>query len=219
MRKLIILLSVIALSGCQELGITPKYPSPFTGTDRGIVKLSMNYPKDSKGYYHVLLNPNTSYSYNSIFVEASKVTNKRYLYNGVSVLQADFDSDSYWVIGPKLLVTLPLYNPFRSLYSSPYFRVPIPVGSKTITLSQFEGQIVSLVQETGIYLKDYDYRMDEYKPDVNNMWGKRIIGPIPYYMKGDTIKVYGRVYWECGNYTLTYPDRTTVIDSLKIIFE
>lgn len=211
----VLLLGVLTLFGCEKI----EYPSPFTGTDRGVVKLSMKYPKDNNGYYHVTLDPNKSYSYTNLFVESSKVTNERYLYNGASVVEASFDSDSYWIIGPNLIVTLPLYNPFKSLYTSPYFRTPIPVGSKTIVLSQYENQIVSLVQETSIYLKEYDSRMDEYKPSGNNLWSKRIIGPIPYEMKGDTIKVYGKVVWECGNYSLSYPEKTHVIDSLKIIFQ
>ena len=213
----VILLGILTLFGCKKEEI--KYPSPFTGTDRGVVKLAMKYPKDNNGYYHVTLNPNDPYSYNNIFVEASKITNERYIYNGISVIEAKFDSNSYWVIGENLVVTLPLYNPFSSLYTSPYFNTPIPVGTKTITLSQFNGQIVPLVPPTGIYLKDYDARMDEYQPSFNNMWSKRIIGPIPATMIGDTVKVYAKISWECGNYSLTYPERTHAVDSLKIIFQ
>lgn len=211
----VLLLGIFILFGCEKI----QYPSPFTGTDRGNVKLYMNYPKDNNGYYHVTLDSNKEYSYNNIFVEASKITNSRYIYNGASIIEGRFDSNSYWIIGENLVITLPLYNPFKSLYSSPYFTTPIPVGNKTITLSQFKNQIVPLIPETGIYFKEYDYRMDEYEPSSNNLWSKRIIGPIPYSMKGDTIKVYCEVFWECGNYSLTYPNRTVAIDSLKIIFQ
>ena len=218
-KRYILLLGIFTLFGCEEFNLKPQYPSPFTGTDKGIVKLYMNYPKDNNGYYHVVLDPNKEYSYNNIFVEASKITNERYLYNGVSVIESRFESDSYWIVGKNLLVTLPLYSPFQSLSSNPSYNNPIPVRDTTIILSQFKNQIVPLIQETGIYLKDYNSVMDEYKPSSNNLWSKRIIGPIPKYMIGDTIKVYCRVSWECGNYSLTYPERTKIIDSLKIIFK
>jgi hypothetical protein len=220
MKKGYILFAIaFLLFGCEPQYPEITYPSPFTGTDKGKVKLSMDYPKDNNGYYRVTLNPNKEYNYTSIFVEASRITNSRYIYNGISVIEGKFDSNSYWIIGENLAVTLPLYNPFRSLYSSPYFRTPILVGTKTIILSQFENQIVPLVPETGIYFKEYDPRMDTYKPSSENLWSKKIIGPIPYKMKGDTIKIYCKVSWECGNYSLTYPDRTNIIDSLKIIFQ
>lgn len=214
----VIILSFLFFS-CDFVAPEITYPSPFANSDRGNVKLSMKYPKDINGYYHVPLDPNKSYTYHTIYVEASRITNTRYIYNGISVIEADFDCNSYWIIGPQLSVKIPFYSPFKSLYTSPYFKTPIQVGTQTIILSQYDGQIVPLIQDTGIYLKNYDSRMDEYQPDPNNMWTKRIIGPIPYEMKGDTIVAYGRVYWECGNYTLTYPDRTTIIDSIKIVFE
>jgi hypothetical protein len=38
-------------------------------------------------------------------------------------------------------------------------------------------------------------------------------------MIGDTVKVYAKISWECGNYSLNYPERTHAVDSLKIIFQ
>jgi hypothetical protein len=61
--------------------------------------------------------------------------------------------------------------------------------------------------------------MDEYKPSGNNMWTKQLIGPIPAQYRGDTIKIYVKTYWECGNYSLTYPERTEKIDSLSLIID
>ena len=216
---------VFLLSSCEKLFQSQKtvYPNPFVG-GVGKVELAMNYPKDANGYYLVTLNPNTSFSRFNLYVEASNLID-RYQYNGVSVVEASFDSDTYWVIGPDLTVTLPLYQPFQGYYTSPYFNTPIPVGSTTIVLSQFQGSIVPIVQESGIYLKKYFagslYKpADEYKPsDPEKMsWGKRIVGPIPNYMIGDTITIYGKVSWEAGNYTLQHPDETKKTATISIIF-
>jgi hypothetical protein len=101
---------------------------------------------------------------------------------------------------------------------------PIPVKNKTVVLSQYANSIVEMVQETSIYLKEYDpgnsYKpADEYKPEEGMYWSKRIVGPIPGYFKGDTIIVYSKTEWDAGNYTYEHPDETTKIDSVKIIFK
>ena len=61
--------------------------------------------------------------------------------------------------------------------------------------------------------------MDEYTPQNGNLWTKRIIGPIPQGFIGDTITIYGRASWECGNYSIQYPNRTRKIDSLRLIID
>lgn len=210
----------LVLISCEKKRVDPY---PFENGKRS--KLVMNYPKDARGYYLVPLDTTRNSNRFSIYIEASKLI-PFYHYNGVSIIQARFDSDSYWVLGTisgNLAVTIPLYNPFTSLYSSPYFSVPLPADTTTIILSQYRNSIVSIVQDAGIYLKEYFagsmYQpADEYQPETGMYWGKRIIGPIPKYFLGDTIKVYSRVFWDAGNYTYTKPNETTKIDSVKIIF-
>jgi hypothetical protein len=178
----------------------------------------MGTPKDARGYFHYKFDRTKSFNYTSVYAEATPITNERYLYNGVSVVESEFDTDTYWVFD-TLTVTIPLYNPFRSLYSSPYFNTPLSVGTKTVTLSQYRNTIVPLIATSSTYFKNYDARMDEYKPSGNNMWTKQLIGPIPAQYRGDTIKIYVKTYWECGNYSITYPERTEKIDSLSLIID
>jgi hypothetical protein len=218
MKKYITVL-IVLLTSCSKND--DLYPSPFSNTREGEFKISMQAPKDNNGYYHYKFNPNynPNFNYTHIFAEASPITNERYIYNGSSVIEGKFDSDAFWIIGDSLAITIPLYNPFSSLYSSPYFTTPLPTRNKTVILSQFKGFIVPVVPTTGVYFKKYDSRMDDYIPKSNNLWTKRTIGPIPIYMKGDTITVYSKVAWECGNYSIQYPERTHKIDSLKLIIE
>lgn len=51
------------------------------------------------------------------------------------------------------------------------------------------------------------------------LWGKRIVGPVPNYMVGDTITIYSKIFWETGNYGYGNPEMSTKRDSLKIILK
>ena len=187
--------------------------------------LSMSYPKDANGFYLVPIDTTMSYSRFNIYVEATK-PKPEYRYNGVSVIVANFDCNSYWIITNSFVVNIPLYNPFTSLSSSPYFTTRIAVKDTSVILSQFKNYIVPIVQTTGIYLKDYfagnlSQPADEYKPtDPTTMsWSKRIIGPVPKFYKGDTIKVYCNVSWDLGQYSIDYPLLSNKLDSINIIFK
>jgi len=212
---------LLVFTSCEKHNIDPY---PFENGKRS--KLVMNYPKDARGYYLVPLDTTRNSNRFNIYTETSKLI-PFYHYNGISVIETRFDSDSYWVLGTisgDLAVTIPLYSPFTSLYSSPYFSTPLPVDTTTVILSQYRNSIVPIVQLTGIYLKEYFagnmYQpADEYQPEQGMYWGKRIIGPIPKYFLGDTITVYSKTFWEAGNYTYTRPQETTKIDSIKIIFK
>ena len=214
--KKILLILLVAVASCSK---RVDYPSPFSNRLDGEFTVSMKVPKDNNGYYHFQFNPSKDFEYTNIYAEASPVTNERYLYNGISVIEGAFDSDSYWILGENIGVKIPLYNPFRSLYTSPYFTSPLPVGTRSIVLAQYKNSIVEVVPPTKVYFKKYDSRMDEYIPKGNNLWTKRIIGPIPKYMRGDTLRIYANIAWECGNYSLTYPERTHKLDSINLIID
>jgi len=210
------LILLLLLTSCSKELL---YPSPFGDKKEGEFKILVQSPKDNNGYYHYKFNTIKEYNYTDIVAEAIPVINERYIYNGISVIEGKFDSNAFWVLGDSLSVTIQLYSPFTSLYSSPYFTSPLPTRNKTVILSQFKGFIVPVVPTSPIYFKKYDARMDEYKPNGNNLWTKRVIGPIPKYMIGDTITIYGKVAWECGNYSIQYPKYTHKTDSLKLIID
>jgi len=75
-------------------------------------------------------------------------------------------------------------------------------------------------------LKDYtggglNQPADEYLPTdtSSRAWSKRIIGPIPIYFKGDTVKIYCNISWDLGQYSINHPNLTNKLDSIKIIFK
>lgn len=151
--------------------------------------ISSIYPMDSNGYTHVDLEWTGDFlPYFTIDIEASR-TIPYWYYNDQPVVSAEFDTDSYYVLGDSLAFTLPLYNSFTGLET--YEGFPIAVQDTTIYLNQFEGMVLPVVQDdTRVYFSD----------DLDgNFTSKRTIGPIPQGFEGDTISIYMRVFWDAGN--------------------
>lgn len=224
MKKGYVLLVLLFIFGCEKQSQEPIVNSAQKVENVNISsKIVLNYKKDSYGRYEIPLD--SLFTRFNIYVEANGLPDK-YEYNGSSSISAQFDSSSFWVMGNSMSFTIPLYNPFTSLYSNKYYNNPIPVGSTTIILSQFNGTIVPIVQDTKVYLKEYrgpsiNYPGDEYVPSnsINNYWSKRIVGPIPSSMKGKTATIYSKIFWDAGNYSYNNPGKTTKLDSIKVIFK
>jgi hypothetical protein len=225
MKRVYVVFLLVLLASCTKNVVVNNKtvePNPFMGPIGSLV--SMQYPRDANGYYLVPLDATASYTRFNVYVEATKVKS-RYKFNGVSGVQAHFDCNSYWLIANSLAVTIPLYSPFTSLSTNPFFNTRMSVRDTTVILSQFKNTMVPLVPPTGIYLKDYfagsfNQPPDEYMPTdtATRVWSKRIIGPIPRYFKGDTIKVYCKISWDVGQFSADRPDLTNRLDSIKIIF-
>lgn len=223
MKYLILLLFVLFTSCVKDsvyTDVVEKDISPFGDKKEGEFKITTRTrSRDVNGYYHYKFNTSLKYNYTDIVAEASQIVNPYYTYNGSSVVEASFDGNAFFILGDSLVVTIPMYNPFNSLSSSPYFTNPISVNNRTVVLSQFKGFIVPVVPSTKIYFKQYDPRMDEYKPTGTNLWTKRVIGPIPKYMIGDTITIYGKASWDCGSYSIEFPQYTQKTDFIKLIID
>ena len=207
---------IIVLAGCEEEKLT----ICVTGNCTGALIVPGLEP-DVNGYYHISFPTSNYYPRFVLYVEASKVI-EPCLYNKMAVVEATFDTDTYWIMGDSLSVVIPLYNKFTSLYTSPYWNRPLPVGSDTVILNQYAGLIVPIVQtDTRIYLQEYfagnNYRNpDEYKPTDPDkfLWSKRIVGPISPLLKGDTATIFMKLGWDCGKDSID-DDRFVV----KIVFE
>lgn len=163
-------------------------------------RLILNYPLDSNGYYHVDLDFDAAYQNGywprfNMYVEADDMY-EEYQYNKVSVVEARFDTDTYWTIDGTLNFTVPLYNPWTSL--TQYNGTPIPVENQEVNLPQFIGMTLPIVQrDTRIYLTEDCFGECDTQP--NKLYGKRIIGPIAPSLINDTIRIYSEVLWEGGS--------------------
>jgi len=138
---------------------------------------------DSNGYFHIYLNYNREYwPWFKLDVYATKLK-KEWLINDVSFVTAAFGSNKSWVIGDSLTYTVPLYKPLGGLTTSS--GQMIPEESNEITLSQFAGIEVNLVQSSSIYFREQG----------DFLWSRRVVGPIPHYFVGDTVTIGMEIQW------------------------
>lgn len=106
-------------------------------------KMVLYYPKDSLGFYHVKLAwGGPYYPRFNLYVEAKKSK------SGKSPVSANFDTDTYWVLGDSIVFVVPLYNPFTSLYINPYWTRPLPFRLDTVIVNQFDGCIYCTNKKT-----------------------------------------------------------------------
>ena len=149
---------------------------------------------DKNGYYHVPLDWNQEYyPYFDVEVQVSP-TSPEFYYNGDSVVAARFDSDTSWVIGDTLVMKQAYYKPFTGEWTST--GGALPTHWKNLNLSQFSGTVVNIAQNTSIYFKKND----------KNLTSKRILGPFPPHIKGDTITIFMEVTWDAGDLSVTKSD-------------
>ena len=177
------LLILTALFSCEKESFAPPCE---TGECNAYIE-SMFY-KDSNGYYHAELDwTREYYPYFTLDIYADR-TSQEYRYNNVSVVTAQFDTDSYFVLQDSVAFTINLYQPWLGLWT--YDGVPIPYENTTIYLNQFEGTIVPVVQDTQIYFSD---------DELGNFTTKRVVGPFPPSMIGDTISIFMKMRWDIGD--------------------
>jgi len=139
--------------------------------------------KDDNGFYHVDLDWNREYyPYFNVDVEADKLSRDE------SIISARFDTDTYWVIEDSIAFTIPLYSPFLGLQT--FQGTPIPVRDTIVYLNQFKGTVLPVVQNnTRIYFKE----------NQTNYTSRRVVGPFPPELIGDTITLHMKVTWEYRN--------------------
>lgn len=171
-----------------------KDDTPFLDTcTTGDCNAQMIFPTnaDSNGYYHIPLDWSRDYlPYFIVDVEADPII-EELRYNGISHVQARFDSDTSWKIGDTLVYSIPLFQPFFGLYTQDGNQ--LPETWIDVELSQFEGIEVNIAQNTAI----------QFKQQGSKLVSRRVLGPFIPQMIGDTITVAMKVTWEAGNYTVT----------------
>ena len=176
------LIILYALTSCEIETFAP--PCETGDCDAYITS---TFIKDSNGYYHAELDwTREYYPYFNLDVHADK-TSYEYWYNNESIVEAEFDTDSYFVLNDSVAFTISLYQPWQGLWT--YDGTPIPYENTTIYLSQFEGTIVPVVQSTPIYFSE---------DELGRFSTRRVVGPFPPTMIGDTISIYMKVRWDIG---------------------
>ena len=216
--RTLLLLFIILLSSCSK----DNNENRICPDGDCWVRLYTDFEEDSNGYHHVKPQwfSETSGRFN-LHIESSS-TIGRCQYNGVSVVESEFDSDTFWEVESGLSFTFGLYNPFESLYTQQ--GNIIKVRDTTVTLNYFQGEIIPVVQETSVN-HDVKNKMECFGWDnpysgttpleTGNciLYSKRIVGPLIREMIGDTLKIYSETFFDCGM------NSESVRDSISVIIE
>ena len=214
--RTLLLLFIILLSSCSK----DNNENSICPDGDCWVRLYTDFVEDSNGFHHVTpeWSSETSGRFN-LHIDSSP-TIGRCQYNGVSVVESTFDSNTYWEIGRGISFTFGLYNPFESLYTQQ--GNIIKVRDTTVTLDYFQGQIQPIVQNSTIY-HDVRNKMECYGWDNSKsgptptetgnciLYSKRIVGPLIREMIGDTLKIYSDTFFDCGD------DSKIILDSISVI--
>lgn len=203
------------LNGCPDIEVS----SICYGDNGCWVRLYTDFEMDENGYYKIPFEDNGGFSRFNVHIESSAVK-QDCQYNGVSVISSSFDSNTFYEIESGISFTMPLYSPFNSLFSQS--GNPIKIKDTIVTLDYFQGTIQEVVQSTRVYHDVKDKQecfgwSEPYSgptPSVTGdciMYSKRIVGPIPNLFKGDTIKIFSRTNFDCGNRSKYLKDSLSVI--------
>lgn len=177
-------LLILSLASCTQ---EPLSPDTCPGGCEAIQL--WNYQKDANGIYHVPLDWTGEYlPYFFIDIEASE-TDPWWQYNGESVIEARFDSNTSWTIGDNLVISQPYYTPFGNYTST---GLPLPAGWTDVNLTQYEGEKINIAQPTGL----------RFSKKGSKLKSRRYLGPFIPEMIGDTITVYMRVFWDAGDHSV-----------------
>ena len=186
------------------------------------VRLFTEFVLDSNGYYHV--EPEW-YSGGTgsfrVFLDSSPTT-PICQYNGVPIIQTRLDSDVYWEVESGLSFIFGIYNPFQSFNTQN--GTMIRVRDTVVNIDYFQGEIVSVVQPTGIYadVKDkiscWGWSNQNSGPTVLEtgncvMLTEQLIGPLIREMIGDTITIHSESVFDCGI------SNDVQRDSIRVIIE
>lgn len=111
---------------------------------------NLDYPIDQNGYYHVDLDYTQKYYPRFNIEVTANQTEPYWWYDGQPVVQANFETDTYW---------------------------------------QFQNDVIPVVQPNRVYLSRISGEF---------MSTKRVVGPIPPHLQGDTIMISSSCFWDAG---------------------
>tara|TARA_B100001173_G_C15880779_1_gene501379 strand:- start:44 stop:646 length:603 start_codon:yes stop_codon:yes gene_type:complete len=159
------------------------------------VKLYTEVEPDNNNFYHIErdFDSNNPIRFN-VNIESNEMS-KSLRYNGVSNIVSNFSSKYHYTID-NIVFTIPLYNPFQSLYT---YNGMIKVKDTLISIDYFKGEKYPLVQPTKIY--------HSKKKKGKWLYSKKII-PLFKEMINDTLVVYSDT---------SFDGKLHIKDSIKIV--
>ena len=189
----IITLLIIGCQSSTEDIEELKYENSFCENENCWVKLYTEENPDENGYHHIYRTFGGTFPPRFDLNIESSLMKDKYVYNNVYNVFSYFSSKWNYTVD-NIVFSLPLYNPFQSLY---VYDGMIPIRDTIVTIDYFKGEIYPVVQETRVY--------HSLKDDV--LYSKKII-PLFEEMVDDTMTIYSET---------SFDSKIHILDSIKIV--
>ena len=189
----IITLLIIGCQSSTEDIEELKYENSFCENENCWVKLYTEENPDENGYHHIYRTFGGTFPPRFDLNIESSLMKDKYVYNNVYNVFSYFSSKWNYTVD-NIVFSLPLYNPFQSLY---VYDGMIPIRDTIVTIDYFKGEIYPVVQETRVY--------HSLKDDV--LYSKKII-PLFEEMVDDTMTIYSDT---------SFDSKIHILDSIKIV--
>ena len=192
MKKLILVIALLSLSSCSGLGIEEKevevYPCLDGNCDAEFQidpLVSPGVYKDKNDYWHIKY---MGYNYFTIIGKLDEL-NPKYVLNKTPLVEVHWDSD-YWITFDGITFKIPIYS-VLSWFNDKAFKDPIPIGTRTIKLSNIDFGITNIAGYTINKATCWDC---PYTPRLLGTYTRYSYNTkqqifLDKYMKGDTLRV------------------------------
>ena len=192
MKKLILVIALVSLASCSLLGIEEKevevYPCLDGNCDAEFQidpLVSPGVYKDKNDYWHIKY---MGYNYFTIIGKLDEL-NPKYVLNKTPLVEVHWDSD-YWITFDGITFKIPIYS-VLSWFNDKAFKDPIPIGTRTIKLSNIDFGITNIAGYTINKATCWDC---PYTPRLLGTYTRYSYNTkqqifLDKYMKGDTLRV------------------------------
>ena len=212
----LIIATIFTLTNCtKDNSLKKPYPCPDGSCDASfIIDTIQNRGSyiDNTGTWHI---KHSGLNYFRILGETDTLV-RTYVINGIPLIETGYDSNYFYIPG-NVTWTYPVYS-FLGLYTDNNLKKPIPVGTKTYTITQLTDDYY--IQNLAGYQISKKFRYEHpaastmlqtyskynYEPTQQMVFFKDMIG--------DDASIYIRVTWNTD-----YGPRVQKTYTLKVKFE
>ena len=197
--KYLIISSLLIVSGCKKENV---YPYPCLDGNCNTVFyidtfVSPGAKLDVDGYWKIKYN---GLQYFTIKGELAEL-NPQYVVNNVPLVETKYDSD-YWIAFDSIKFKTPMYS-YLSWFSNNSLDKPLPVGTKTYTITQLS-KMTDLYNLSGYQITKNMCLNCPYTPTLLGTYSKYNYTPtkcifFDKQMIGDTASIFIQVTYNCDN--------------------
>lgn len=216
MKKIVLVITVVLFASCKKEPVFP-YPYPcLDGQCNSSFWVDTLSNPSSKlgvdGYWRVKYD---GLHYFTIKGQLAELDPK-YVINKVPLIETRYDSD-YWIVFDTLSFKIPTYS-YLSWFTNSNLNKPLPIGSKTYTISQLN-KLTDLYNLAGYQITKNMCLDCPYTPTLLGTYSKYNYNPTQCFffdksMVGDTASIFIQITFNTDNGSRAIKEK-----EMKIIFE